>query len=107
MESKLPNWLLISIGVVSFLSLGFLLIWLASTGTIKYEESQKDIAPIHTQEQEVSYRSLLEKNNEKIKTIQFHETILQDQKEKELNQTRWDTKDRIQLMSTQKELSDI
>ncbi|MFB3918555.1 hypothetical protein BU251_03475 [Candidatus Velamenicoccus archaeovorus] len=107
MENKLPNWLLISIGVVSFLSLGFLLIWLASTGTIKYEESQKDIAPIHTQQQGAGYRSLLEKNNEKIKTLQSHETLLQDQKEKELNQTRWDTKDRLQLMSTQKKLSDI
>ncbi|MDD5138508.1 MAG: hypothetical protein WC409_01215 [Candidatus Omnitrophota bacterium] len=107
MNNKFPTWLIVSIGLVPLLSVAFLLIWMASTGTVKYEQSYKPAAPIQTQRQELDYGALLEKNNRKIKSIQTHESLLQDQKEKELNQTRQDTEDQLQLMTTQKEFSNI
>lgn len=107
MNNKFPTWLIVSIGLVPLLSVAFLLIWMASTGTVKYEQSRKPAAPIQTQRQELGYESLLEKNNQKIKSIQTHEFLLRDQKDKELNQTRQDMENQIQLMTTQKELSNI
>jgi hypothetical protein len=80
---------------------------MASTGAVRYEQSRGSVAPVQSRQLAPDYASLLEKNNRKIKNIQTQEFLLQDQKKKELNQTRQDTEDRLQLMTTQKELSNI
>jgi hypothetical protein len=107
MNNKFPTWLIICVGLVPLVSVAFLLIWIASTGTVKYEQSHGPVAPAQPPQQAPDYASLLEKNNQKIKNIQTQEFLLRDQKEKELNQTRQDMEDRLQLMTTQKGFSDI
>ena len=105
MDKKLPYWVLICAGFIPLVFLGFLLIWLASTKTATYEESKNADSPVSITQEASNYEFLTGEHSRKIGSIQTHELLFLEQKEKELNQTRLDTEDQVQLLQAHEKLS--